>query len=773
MIVTWRFLSILSLVSYTESECFSTSYYRNCWIRRFPGLHVDAEESQRRGAQLLQRYRGDSAQNCSRACCLTSNFSCNVAVFHYNTTQDSVNCFHLHCPTLQSCILHQKANVILYNVTKGMDPDLLIFGKSIPTNVQVLPHLASLNASDLSGTDKRQFNRPHMEPGNSGNPTAHAKSLKTSTTPPTSIFPISTLLTPSDYSTQDNQDTLPSFTTQRSITPKQSSQPISTPDPAIVSTTKASSASRGTMQPPFGLTNKQTSSMSQTKIPSSTKITPSQIFSQLTPSSTISSQVDRLGITTAYTISQTTPSELQTSPLLAGSTTFSTGYTTTIRSSSGTPQSSTEETSMPVPLTSTLESSTEETTTPVPLTSTLESSTEETSTPVPLTSTLESSTEETSTPVPLTSTLKSSTEGTSTPVPLTSTLESSTEETSTLLVQLTTISPTSTGETTTLSSPISNALQSKKRKPPTTLVPLSSTVSVPASGISQSNTERTATMAVPLSSALQGGTEDTWSTPAPPLSSTLQSKGGKTTNTSFPLSSILQSNKGETTTHTTLAMDQPSSTNASLVSNPLTSVKTTTGYAGTTTGPQVITDSSNSRSHNQPINTQTLSPLIEKIITPPSTTGGQSQGYTNINLLTTDISVTTIRPTTLNKLRSSVTASETNSDQNTSSTPPTVIDDSQPYPNDTKGYISRNATTGNSPQSVSDGGLPQVWHLAANTVLVALATCAALACGCCCSVLMAASWKGRRRRKGRYQTTLRGKKGSMRLIKYVFVRESS
>lgn len=73
MIVTLRLLSILSLVSSTESECSSTSYYRNCWIRRFPGLHVDAEESQRRGAQLLQLYRGDSAQNCSRACCLTSN----------------------------------------------------------------------------------------------------------------------------------------------------------------------------------------------------------------------------------------------------------------------------------------------------------------------------------------------------------------------------------------------------------------------------------------------------------------------------------------------------------------------------------------------------------------------------------------------------------------------------------------------------------------------------------------------------------------------------
>ncbi|KAG7324141.1 hypothetical protein KOW79_012157 [Hemibagrus wyckioides] len=411
MIVTWRFLSILSLVSYTESECFSTSYYRDCWIRRFPGLHVDPEESQRRGAQLLQLYRGDSGQNCSRACCLSSNFSCNVAVFHYNTTQDSVNCFHLYCPTLESCILHQRANVIVYNVTKGMDPDLLIFGKPFPSNAQVHPHLASLNISDSSGTDKRQFNRPHLEPSSSAHPTILATTPKASTSAPTSSFPISTPPPLSVYSTQDNQDTFPASAIQQSTALKRSSQLISTriitnpsTDPTIISTTKASP---------------------------------------------------------------------------------------------------------------------------------------------------------------------------------------------------------------------------------------------------------------------------------------------------------------------------------------------------------------------------------EKKITPSSTTDGASQEYININLATTEVSVTTISPTTLNRPHPSVAPSETNSGLHTSPTPPTILEDSQPYPNDTKGYISRNVTTGNSPQPVSDGELTQVWHLAANTVLVALATCAALACGCCCSVLIAASWRGRRRRKGRYQTTLKGKKGSMRLIKYVFVRESS
>ncbi|KAL7867746.1 hypothetical protein SRHO_G00091300 [Serrasalmus rhombeus] len=109
----------------------------------------------------------------------------------------------------------------------------------------------------------------------------------------------------------------------------------------------------------------------------------------------------------------------------------------------------------------------------------------------------------------------------------------------------------------------------------------------------------------------------------------------------------------------------------------------------------------------------------------------------------------------------------------TTLTAPTSMEDSQPYPNDTKGYISRNITTGDNSRPGGDGGSTPVWHLAANTVLVALATCATIAFGCCCSVLMAVSWRGRRRRKGRYRTTLRGKSGSMRLIKYVIVRESS
>ncbi|XP_060770542.1 mucin-5AC-like isoform X2 [Neoarius graeffei] len=681
MIVTWRFLSILSLFSYTASECSSTSYYRNCWIRRFPGLHVDAEESQRRGAQLLQLYRGESAQNCSRACCLTSN-----------------------------C----------------MDPDLLIFGKFFSSNVQVLPELVSLNTSDLSGTDKRQFNRPYMEPSSSDHPTILPTSPKASTSAPTSSFPISTTPPVSVYSTRDNQDTLPASAIQRSTTLKRSSLLISThiitnpsTDPTIISTTKASPAPRSTLQPSFSFSNRQTSSMPEPAHTSSTTITPSQLSSQLTSSSTSSSQVALLETTTAYTISQTTSTEFKTLPYLVISTNFSSGRTTT---------------TTPVPFSGTPQCSTGVTTT----------------TPVPIRSTPESSTVETTTM----------------PVPLTTTPQSSAGEITILSVPLSGTLQSSTGKTKTLLAPLSSAPQSITEETTATPIPLSS--------ISQSSIGKTTTTPGPLSGTLQSRTRKTTTMPVH-LSSTLKSSTGETTTMPDPLSSILQSSKGETTAHTTLAMAQLSSANTYLASTPLTPVKTMTGHVTTTTGPQVMTNSFTTTScpYNQPINTQsTASPLMEKITTPASA-GGLSQGYTDINLATTDVSVTTIRPTTLNRIHLSAAASETNSGLNTSPTPPPIVEDSQPYPNDTKGYVSRNVTTGNSPQPVSEGGLTHVWHLAANTVLVALATCAALACGCCCSVLMAASWRGRRRRKGRYQTTLKGKKGSMRLIKYVFVRESS
>ncbi|KAL4005505.1 hypothetical protein ACER0C_005218 [Sarotherodon galilaeus] len=154
-------LAVFSLVCGVESRCSPTSYYKNCWIRRFPGIFIDIEESQRRGAQLLKHYQEETALKCSRTCCLTRNFSCNLAIFHYDTTQEILNCFHLHCPTLESCILSHRDNVVLYNITKGVDPDLLVFGKYFTSNVRVLPHHYSRNnASEPLLSDKRQFIHP-------------------------------------------------------------------------------------------------------------------------------------------------------------------------------------------------------------------------------------------------------------------------------------------------------------------------------------------------------------------------------------------------------------------------------------------------------------------------------------------------------------------------------------------------------------------------------------------------------------------------------------
>ncbi|XP_041853593.1 MANSC domain-containing protein 4-like [Melanotaenia boesemani] len=187
MNVPWGLLTVLSLVCNTESRCSPTSYYKNCWIRRFPGVFIDIEESQRRGAQLLKFYQEETALECSRTCCLTRNFSCNLAIFHYETAQENANCFHLHCPTLESCILSLKGNVVLYNVTKGVDPDLLVFGKYFTSNVRVLPHhYGRVNISDLLPSDKRQFIHPPavlpLTSVPSGKPSTSARRVHRTTT---------------------------------------------------------------------------------------------------------------------------------------------------------------------------------------------------------------------------------------------------------------------------------------------------------------------------------------------------------------------------------------------------------------------------------------------------------------------------------------------------------------------------------------------------------------------------------------------------------------
>ncbi|NXY44288.1 MANS4 protein, partial [Ceuthmochares aereus] len=122
-------LLVLGLALESNSLCSPTTFYKNCWIRRFPGLLIDLQESQKRGAQVLKIYAEASPQQCSRTCCLLRNVSCNLAVFYYGAINENTNCLHLSCPALESCILKARINVILYNITTGIDPDLLVFGK--------------------------------------------------------------------------------------------------------------------------------------------------------------------------------------------------------------------------------------------------------------------------------------------------------------------------------------------------------------------------------------------------------------------------------------------------------------------------------------------------------------------------------------------------------------------------------------------------------------------------------------------------------------------
>ncbi|KAL8194492.1 UNVERIFIED_CONTAM: hypothetical protein K2H54_022357 [Gekko kuhli] len=74
MAVTDVFL-LLGWAWRSNSLCSPTTFYKNCWIRQFPGLTIDLELSQARGAHILKRYSAASAQHCSQTCCLLRNAS--------------------------------------------------------------------------------------------------------------------------------------------------------------------------------------------------------------------------------------------------------------------------------------------------------------------------------------------------------------------------------------------------------------------------------------------------------------------------------------------------------------------------------------------------------------------------------------------------------------------------------------------------------------------------------------------------------------------------
>ncbi|KFO82285.1 MANSC domain-containing protein 4, partial [Cuculus canorus] len=150
-------LLVLGLALESDSLCSPTTFYKNCWIRRFPGLLIDLQESQKRGAQVLKIYAEASPQQCSRTCCLLRNVSCNLAVFYHGAINENMNCLHMSCPALESCILKARINVILYNITPGIDPDLLIFEKL--TSKEPNTHSSPSNYETYNSTKTTEWER--------------------------------------------------------------------------------------------------------------------------------------------------------------------------------------------------------------------------------------------------------------------------------------------------------------------------------------------------------------------------------------------------------------------------------------------------------------------------------------------------------------------------------------------------------------------------------------------------------------------------------------
>ncbi|KAM5170827.1 MANSC domain-containing protein 4 [Mantella aurantiaca] len=121
-------LDFLPFLCMSSALCPHTTFYHDCWIRRFPGLFLSFSVSEQRGARVLQTHPEPSAHLCSRKCC--DQESCNVAIFYTELGAGTINCHLVHCPHPESCLVQLHERSILFTVTAGVDPDLLVFEKS-------------------------------------------------------------------------------------------------------------------------------------------------------------------------------------------------------------------------------------------------------------------------------------------------------------------------------------------------------------------------------------------------------------------------------------------------------------------------------------------------------------------------------------------------------------------------------------------------------------------------------------------------------------------
>lgn len=112
---------------------------------------------------------------------------------------------------------------------------------------------------------------------------------------------------------------------------------------------------------------------------------------------------------------------------------------------------------------------------------------------------------------------------------------------------------------------------------------------------------------------------------------------------------------------------------------------------------------------------------------------------------------------------------------------PVTIKGSHHAPNPTASSLGRNHTPAieeADQAGVGVGALDPGWssstHALLLPVVVVVVVVVTVLLSCCCSILLVVNWRNQRKRMmGRYRTSLRGRRGSTRLIKYVLVRENN